>query len=50
MSSFTEEYGFQSLTKEPLTLFPDGERCPLFAALPPAIEFALLVVVRILGD
>jgi len=48
VTSFTEEYGFHGLAKEPLTLFPDGERCPLFAAFFSTIELALFV--RISGD
>ena len=48
ISSFTEEYGFHGPAEEPLTLFPDGERGPLFAAPALAIDIALLI--RVLGD
>ena len=40
-SFVTKEYGFHGLTEEPLTLFPDGVRCPLFTAFPLAIVVAL---------
>jgi hypothetical protein len=37
----TKEYRLHGLTEEPLTLFPDGKRCPLSTALPWAISVAL---------
>lgn len=43
MSFFTKEYGFHGLAEEPLTLFPDGVRCPLSTAvIPPTLDVALL--------
>ena len=41
LSFFTKEYGFHGLAEEPLTLFPDGKRCPLSTALLSAIFVAL---------
>ena len=38
----TEEYNLHGLAEEPLTLFPDGIRCPLSTAFPSAILVALL--------
>ena len=35
-SFFTKEYAVHGLAEEPLTLFPDVKRCPLFRAFPPA--------------
>ena len=50
-SFFTKERGFHGLAEKPLTLFPDGVRCPLFAAFPlVAIGVALLAVVRVLDE
>jgi hypothetical protein len=43
LSFFTKEYGFHSLTEEPLTLFPDVVRCPPSTAPLAPIGFALLV-------
>jgi len=37
----TKEYGLHGLTKEPLTLFLDGKRCPLSTALLSAIFVVL---------
>jgi len=43
LSRVTQEYNFHGLTEEPLTLFPDMVRCPLFTAFPLAIGIALPV-------
>jgi len=47
LSFVTKEHGFHGLAEEPLTLFPDVVRCPLFTAFPLAFGVALSIAVRL---
>lgn len=42
---FVTKNGCQGLAEEPLTLFSDGVRCPLFTA-----PFAIVALLWVLGD